>query len=76
MRHDQAETQIDIAQRAMTFRRDDRFADDVRQIGPDDEIPIEPDRAQCRTGDETSAHAKESAEHSDDESECDQINRD
>ena len=29
-----------LPERAMPFRRDDRFADDVREIGADGEIPI------------------------------------
>ena len=39
--HDQAKLQIDIAQRPMPFRRHDRFADDVGEIGADGEIPVQ-----------------------------------
>ena len=54
-------TQIDVAERAMTFCRDDRFADDVREIGADRKIPMQPDRAQGRPGNETAADAEKSA---------------
>ena len=73
--HDQAETQIDVSERAMTFRRDDRFADDVREIGADREIPMQPDRAQRRTGDETAADAEKTAEDSDQETDDREIDR-
>ena len=68
MRHDEAEPQIDIAERAMALRGDDRFADDVREIGADREIPVHPDRAQRRTGDETSADAEKTAQDADQKS--------
>ena len=32
----------------MAFGRDDRFADDVGEVGADREIPVQPDRAQSR----------------------------
>ena len=63
--HDKTEAKIDVAHGAMTFRGDDRFSDDVGEIGPDREIPVQPDRAQRRTGNETAADAKKSAEDSD-----------
>ena len=73
--HDQAEAQIDIAERAMAFRGDDRFADDVREIGADGEIPMHPDRAQRRPGDETPADAEKSAHDPDEKPDHDEINR-
>ena len=73
--HDQTEAQIDIAQSTMTFGRDDRFADDVRQVGADDEIPIQSDRAQSRAGDEASADAEEPAEQADEEADKNEIER-
>ena len=75
-RHDEAEPQIDVAERAVPFRRHDRFADDVGQIGPDGEIPIQPDRAQGRPRDKTSAHAKEAAQNADEKPDHDEIDRD
>ena len=73
--HDQAETQIDIAERAMTFRRNDRFADDVREIGADSKIPVQSDRAQRRPGNETAADAEKTAEDSDQKTNDREINR-
>ena len=52
----------------MAFRGHDRFADDVGEIGADGEIPMQPDRAQRRAGDETSADAEKSAENADEKS--------
>ena len=51
----------------MTFRRHDRFADDVREIGADGKIPVQPDRAQRRPGDETAADPEKPAEDADQE---------
>ena len=59
----------------MTFRRDDRFADDVREIGADRKIPVQPDRAQRRAGNETPADAEKPAEDSDQKTNDREINR-
>src|SRR5437868_8265226 len=59
----------------MTFRGHDGFTDDVREIGANGEIPIEPDGAQSRPGNEAAAHAEKTAENSDDESGRGEINR-
>ena len=71
--HDQAEAQIDIAHRAMTFRGHDRFSDDMREIGADGEIPVQPDSAQGRTGDETAADAEKPAKYADHKSDDSEI---
>src|ERR1700732_1294489 len=59
----------------MAFCRHDRFADDVGEIGPDCEIPIEPDRPQGRAGEKAAAHAEKASEDADEEADDRQINR-
>ena len=59
----------------MTLRRHHRFADDVGQISPDGEVPVNPDEAQGWSGDKTSANAKEPAEDTNQKSDHDEINR-
>ena len=73
--HDQTEPQIDVAQRPVPLRRHDRFSHDVRQIGSDREVPIQPDRAQGRPGDEASAHSEKAAQNADEKSHDGEINR-
>src|SRR3954452_4090252 len=46
----------------MTFGGNDRFADDVSEVGADSEVPIDPDGAQRGTGNETSTNPEESTE--------------
>ena len=71
----QPEPQIDVAERAMAFGGHDRFADDVREVGPDREIPMHPDRAQRRARDEASPDAEKPAENADQEPDDDEIDR-
>ena len=59
----------------MAFGRDHRFADNVGEIGPDGEIPIQTDRAKSRTGNETPAHPEESAENPDEKANDREIDR-
>src|SRR5438094_10626399 len=74
-RHDENKFKIDIPARAMAARGHHRFADDVREISPDGNIPIQTDQSQRRPGDKTSAHAKKSTENANDKTDNDQINR-
>src|SRR5438128_10039251 len=41
--HEKTEAQIDVAERAVTFRRHHRFADDVAQLSANGEVPIDAD---------------------------------
>src|ERR1043166_1024751 len=59
----------------MLPHRHNRFADDVSQVSADGKIPIPPNGAKGRTGNETPAHAEKAAEHADDKSDKDQIKR-
>src|SRR6266700_2567346 len=73
--HEESQFEINIAQRAVLFRRDDRLADDVRQVRPNRVIPIHSHQAQCGTGNETSADTKEPTQNSNDKADNSQINR-
>ena len=73
--HDQSETQVDISERAMTFCRHDRFADDVREIRADSKIPVQSNRAQRRPGNETPANSEKTAEDSNQKTNDREINR-
>ena len=70
--HDKSEAQIDVAERAVTFRRHHRFADDVGQISADGEVPVDADEAKGWSGDKTSADSKESTENADQKPDDDQ----
>ncbi len=72
--HDQAKAQVDIAHRAMTFRGNDGFADDMCEIGADGEIPVQPDSAQGRTSDKTAADPEKPAKYPDQKSNRSEIN--
>ena len=74
-RHDEAQFQIDVPERAMALRRNHRLADDVSEVGADRKIPWQPDDAQSRSGDETSANAEKAAKDADDEPDNDEIER-
>jgi hypothetical protein len=73
--HDEAQLQIDVPERAMALRRDNRLADDVSQVGPDRKIPGQTDDTQRRASNETSADAEKAAEDADDEPDNDEIER-
>ena len=73
--HDEAQLQIDVPERAMALRRNDRLANDVSQVGPDRKIPRQTDDTQSRAGNETSANAEKAAEDADDESDNNEIER-
>ena len=59
----------------MSSCRHDRLADDMREIGADGEIPVHPDCAQRRPGDETAPDAEKPAQDPDQETDDHQVNR-
>src|SRR5438093_7507899 len=73
--HEESQFEINIAQRAMLFRRYDRLANDVRQVRSNRVIPVHSHQAQRGAGYETPAHAKEPTQNSNDKADNDQINR-
>src|SRR6266487_1608223 len=72
--HDESATKIDIAKGAMLSHGHDRFADNVRKIGADGEVPTQPDCAKGRAGNETSTNTEKAAQNPDDESNDHEIN--
>lgn len=73
--HNPAEFHINVAEGAMFARCDDGFADDVSEIGSDDEVHRNADGVECWSGEKAAADAEESTKHADDEADGDQISR-
>src|SRR5437879_8421907 len=46
--HDEAEFQVDVAEGAVFAGSDDGFADDVGEVGADDEVHVNTDGIECR----------------------------
>ena len=73
--HDAAELEVNVAQRAMLAGGDDGLADDVGEIGADDEVHGDAHAKKGRADEKTAAHAEKSSEQSDDKTHGNQINR-
>ena len=73
--HDQPKSKIDIAEGAMLSHRHDRFANDVREVRADSEIPVQSHDAQRRAGNETPADSEKAAQNPDHKPHDDEINR-
>jgi hypothetical protein len=52
-----------------------RFADNMREVGPDNEIHRNTDRIESWSSEETAANSKKAAEDADDEADRDKVNR-
>ena len=71
--HDAPKFHIDVAQGAMLARRDYGFANDVSEIGADDEVHGDADGIKSGSGNKTSANAEEPTQDADDEANTNQI---
>src|SRR2546422_11703833 len=72
--HDEAQLHIHIAANEMLSGRDDRLADDVREVRADYEIHRDARGKQAGAGNEAAAHSEEATEDSDHKSQDHQIN--
>src|SRR5882762_4178113 len=60
--HDKAELQIDVAEGAVFAGSDDGFADNVGEVGANDEVHGNTDGIECRSGQKAAANAEKSAQ--------------